>query len=303
MNIRLSIITINYNNASGLQKTMESVSAQTSKEFEYIVIDGGSFDKSIDIIKKFESSKVQKYSWISENDNGIYQAMNKGIKMAKGDYLQFLNSGDILASSDVTEKMLNNLENQIPKTNSQESKTENSKNQSECSNQNVIEILYGNMLKPYKGKIIRDKGFAGRMPTMIDFYTGTLNHSSAYIKRSLFETYGLYDETLKIVSDWKWYLQVIALGGVTPVYVDIDVSVFDMNGISNVNSELDKAERRKVLEELVSSSVLTDYDNYAFLINQIKRINRYWLTRKGFWLIERILFKWEKWFKNMEQVL
>jgi len=111
------------------------------------------------------------------------------------------------------------------------------------------------MLKALHKKIIRDRGFAGRIPTMIDFYTGTLNHSSAYIKRSLFETYGLYDESLKIVSDWKWYLQVIALNGIIPVYKDIDVTVFDMTGISTMNSTLEKEERKKVLLEILSPSV------------------------------------------------
>ncbi|MDD4992423.1 MAG: glycosyltransferase family 2 protein [Paludibacter sp.] len=269
--MKLTIITINRNNASGLRKTIESVLNQSSMEFEYIIIDGASTDDSLQIIQQFCKSTNHPVNFISELDTGIYNAMNKGIGMAKGEYVQFLNSGDILVSKDVTEKMLNNLDN--PKS---------------------IEILYGNMLKPFKGKIIRDKSFAGRVPTMLDFYTGTLNHSPAYIKRSLFDTYGLYDENLKIVSDWKWYLEVVALNNIIPVYIDLDVTVFDMNGISNVNSLLDKMERRFVLEEVLPLSVLADYDQWAFSIEQVKRINRYWLVSKGFWLVERMLFKWEK---------
>ncbi len=84
--MKLSIITINFNNAVGLKKTIESVVNQTSNDFEYIVIDGGSKDGSIDIIKKYDS-KIN--YWISEPDNGIYHAMNKGILLAKGDYLEF----------------------------------------------------------------------------------------------------------------------------------------------------------------------------------------------------------------------
>lgn len=271
----LTIITINRNNAPGLQKTMESVFAQTSNDFEYIVVDGASTDNSVQVIQQFSHSTTRPFKWVSEPDTGIYNAMNKGIKMAKGEYVQFLNSGDYLAAPDVTERMFRELS------------TVN------CQ----LSILYGNMLKTnFRGKkrVIRDKSFEGRVPTMLDFYTGTLNHSPAYIKRSLFDQFGLYDESLKIVSDWKWYVQVVALNNITPVYTDVDVTVFDMNGISTINTSLDKAERKKVLSELLPDTVLKDYEKYAFAIEQWNRLNRYWLTRKLFWLLERMLFKYEK---------
>jgi glycosyltransferase involved in cell wall biosynthesis len=277
--MKLSIITINYNNVAGLRKTIDSILSQNCIDFEYIIVDGNSIDGSVDLIKKFDNnSTVDSFLWISEPDSGIYNAMNKGIGLAKGEYIQFLNSGDILASNDVTDKMLQVIDNteQIAK------------------NKEGVLILYGNMLKPLSKGIYRDRGFAGRQPTMFDFYTGTLNHSSAYIKRSLFDTYGLYDETLKIVSDWKWYLEVIALNGVIPVYKDIDVTVFDMSGISTVNSSLDKKERLQVLSGILPISVLKDYESWSFPIEQMKRINRYWIMRKMFWFIERIVFKFEK---------
>jgi len=282
MGIRLSIITINYNNSTGLKKTIDSVLNQTSKEFEYIIIDGRSIDNSLQEINVafhmiYDNAQSRgdvlqnglHVQWISELDSGIYNAMNRGIRMAKGEYIQFLNSGDIMASNDVTEKMLGSLPN-------------------DCN------ILYGNMLKPLSKRIHRDRGFAGKTPTMLDFYTGTLNHSSAYIKRTLFDTYGLYDENLKIVSDWKWYLQVIALNDVKPNYVDIDVTIFDMNGISSTNSDLDKLERKQVLLTTLHKSVLTDYESWAFPIEQLSRVNRYWIFRKLLWFTERMLFKWEK---------
>ena len=288
----LSIITINYNNAEGLRKTMESVLKQTSKDFEYIVVDGGSSDTSCQVIYQqlaVDSSNEQlasyvevngiKVRWVSEKDSGIYNAMNKGICMAKGEYVQFLNSGDLLAANDVTEKMLRHLQN-IYK-----------------GNKSIVEIpiLYGNMLKPYKGRILKDNGFAGRQPTMLDFYNGTLNHSSTYIKRSLFDKYGLYDESLKIVSDWKWYLQVIGFNRIQITYLDIDVTIFDMTGISNSNTVLEKLERKLVLENLLPISVLFDYANFKIPMDQIQRINKYWITRNSFNLVERALFKLEKW--------
>ncbi len=90
--MKLSIITVNLNNKDGLQKTIDSVISQTFKDFEWIVIDGGSTDGSKELIEKY--SDYISY-WVSEPDKGIYNAMNKGIKVAKGDYLEFLNSGDI----------------------------------------------------------------------------------------------------------------------------------------------------------------------------------------------------------------
>ena len=105
----LTIITINYNNASGLQKTMESVLSQTSKEFEYIIVDGGSTDNSIQTIQQFNNSTIQQFQCISEPDSGIYNAMNKGIRMAKGEYIHFLNSGDWLVDEFVVERMLEEL--------------------------------------------------------------------------------------------------------------------------------------------------------------------------------------------------
>lgn len=95
---KLTIITINLNNKAGLQTTIDSVIAQTYKDFEWIIIDGGSTDGSKELIEKY--TNYIKY-WVSEPDKGIYNAMNKGIKVAEGEYLQFLNSGDSLFSNSV----------------------------------------------------------------------------------------------------------------------------------------------------------------------------------------------------------
>ena len=113
--MKLSIITINYNNAEGLRKTLASVEAQTYRHIEHIIIDGGSTDGSVDVIREYEKQNSLlsgragvglTIKWVSEPDNGIYNAMNKGIRMATGEYCQFLNSGDTLAAPDVTEKMM-----------------------------------------------------------------------------------------------------------------------------------------------------------------------------------------------------
>lgn len=267
----LSIITINRNNAAGLEKTMLSVAIQTFKEFEYIVIDGASTDGSVEVIKSLESEFAH-LKWVSEPDAGIYNAMNKGLRMASGDYIQILNSADCLAAPEVTEWMLEELEKQGGPS-----------------------ILYGNMVKCFPdGRKMVDKCFAGQEITMLGMYTGTLNHDPAYIRRDLFEKYGYYDESLKIVSDWKWYLQALILGDEKPQYVDMDVTLFDMTGISETNKELDKKEREAVLEQMLPKAVVVDYERFAFPISQIKRLQRHPWAYKLMWFVERCLFKMEK---------
>jgi len=280
--MKLTIITINYNNDVSLQATMQSVFNQTSQEFEYIVVDGGSIDGSKEIIEKFAEKAKFPMRWISEKDNGVYHAMNKGIRMAQGEYVQFVNSGDCLVSNDVTEKMLAPLS---------------------CGEklEERSSILYGNMLKVQPYRILKDKGFVGRQPTMLDFYRGTLNHSSAYIKRSLFDEYGLYDETLKIVSDWKFYIKAIIFGKECLKYQNIDVTLFDMTGISETNKELDKAERLQVLKELLPERILQDYQTWSFPISQMQRVKRYPIAEKLYYFMERCLFKLDKWRINKKR--
>lgn len=274
--MRLSIITINYNNAEGIRKTLASVAVQSYKQIEHIIVDGGSTDGSVDIIKEYADASKHTVVWSSEQDKGIYDGMNRGIKKATGDYIQILNSGDVLASSDVTERMVAALPE-------------------------GVSIFYGNMLKSYDGKTIINRDTCGSgmytPESFLYFYKGTLNHDCAYIRRDLFDKYGLYNEEMKICSDWEWYVKAIAIGGEKAVYTDIDVTIFDMNGVSESggkNADLIKKERREYLEQILPATVLHDYDEYSFPMRQYQRLRKHHM-----WgivhFIERILFKLEKW--------
>ena len=276
--MKISIVTINYNNVDGLKKTLSSVVEQSYREIEHIIIDGGSTDGSVDAIKEYVAANPNKdpffkhtIKWVSEKDSGIYNAMNKGIKKATGAYVQILNSGDIYAAADVVERMVAEIE-----------KAE------------YPELLYGNMIKKdyTTGKIIGKSKVVEY--SLRQYYSSTMNHDCCYFRRNLFETYGLYDENLKIVSDWKWFLLAIGLGNVKPEYVDIDVTIFDCSGISETNLELRNKERRQVLEEALPPAVLADYDKHAFETSQMDRLRKhhlYWFV----YFIERVLFKLEKW--------
>lgn len=280
--IRLSIVTINRNNAQGLAKTLNSVSAQTCKDLEHIIIDGASTDESVAVVRSYAEKSLHKVRWISEPDKGVYNAMNKGIRLAEGEYVQILNSGDILADDDVVTKMM--------------AVVENINNDLGCP----LPILYGNMIKDFgNGKYIKDTCGSGDYSpeSFLYFYRGTLNHDSAYIRRDLFDTYGFYNEQMKICSDWEWFVRAIVIGKENAYYTDVDVTVFDMFGISEndgKNKELIKKERREYLETAMLPSVLRDYDMYSEPILQYRRLKKHHI-----WplvtIVERFLFKLEKW--------
>lgn len=271
--MKISVITVNYNDTEGLCRTMESVAKQTYHDFEHIVVDGGSTDGSVDIIKKYVNQCL-KYDvlWVSEKDKGIYNAMNKGIMKATGEYIQFLNSGDWYTAPDVLERIAAELEKH-----------------------NNPEMLFGTCID------IDDEG--KRYPqgkniqySLLQLYESSYPHETSFFKRELFNTdkYGMFDESLRIVSDWKWFLKAIGVGQLKPIFVDIDVAFFDVHGISSTHKDLDVNERRKVLEEELPPAILRDYDKYAFHMSQIDRLKKHHLYGL-FYFIERVLSKLEKW--------
>lgn len=215
---KLTIITINYNNLKGLQDTFKSVFEQTWQDFEYIVIDGGSTDGSRELIEK-NSDKID--YWVSEKDKGIYNALNKGIVKANGEYILCLNSGDSLCDVMVLEKV-------IPMLTSGE------------------DIIYGNI---YLTNSTSCKELRYPInPTWSYLKEKGLGHPATFIKNSLHKTVGLYDESLKIVSDWKFMLLAIAKLNARSKYLNIFIANFDDGGISTTNSELRIQERERVLK-------------------------------------------------------
>lgn len=248
----ISVITINYNNAQGLDKTLASVNAQTCKLFEHVIVDGGSTDGSVDIIKKYDDGNVDR-RWVSEPDKGIYNAMNKGIRMAKGKYLQFLNSGDYLVDNGVLGRIATELQKRPDE-----------------------KIIYGNMIAlTKKGRLARFVGLKGSKATAWTFYHGAITHSAAYISKSLFEAYGYYNEENKIVSDWEWYFDLVYYHSIQPAYVNTDVTCFNLSGISETNHELNAAERRKVIERIIPSPVLADYDRWKLEFISMQMVKRH----------------------------
>lgn len=234
---KLTIITINRNNAEGLRKTMESVFAQTCKEFEYIVVDGASDDESVDIIRdysrRFEIGdlRLENFKWISEPDNGIYEAMNKGLKMAKGEYTLMLNSGDFFVDEYVIEKMMPELHTE--------------------------DMIQGNLIIDYATQTVRYRGYGRSDISFVDAMEANFPHQATFIRLSTMKEYGYYDETYKRSSDAIFFITTLAFGNASFRYVDLDVANFDPNGLSSVNNpengRVSREEKERWQQEHVSN--------------------------------------------------
>lgn len=235
--MKLSIITINYNNKIGLEKTIKSIIGQTYKDFEYIVIDGGSNDGSKEIILENESKITH---WISEPDKGIYNAMNKGILKAKGEFILFINSGDILFDENVISKTINQLNLEF-------------------------DFIYGNLCYNKNDKIF----MIATPPKKLSFsyfIFESLPHPASFIKRELFEKYFYYNENLKIVSDWEFFIYCICKENRPYKHIDIIISNFDFTGVSSSEENY-----KKIEEE--SEIVLNNHFN--LFKEEIKIIKKY----------------------------
>ena len=224
VNKKLSIITINKNDAEGLRKTIESVVCQTFKDYEYIVIDGASTDESVDIIKKYSTSMSY---WVSEPDDGIYYAMNKGIKVAKGEYCLFLNSGDYLSSKSILEKVF--------------------------EYDFFEDIVYGDMTcENYLNQKFLEKYDSAL--SILNYFKSTswvfFNHQNSFIKRSLFKKFGFYRTDLIFSSDQIFFTKVIFEGGSTYRYIPIAITISDPTGISARNVIQCIKERDIIMSEL-----------------------------------------------------
>ena len=203
--MKLSIITINRNNASGLEKTIKSVINQTYDDFEYIVIDGNSTDKSVEVIKKY-TSKID--YWISEPDTGIYNGMNKGIKKAQGDYCLFLNSGDWLIDNSTLTRLF-----------------------IELSDTEDAGIYYTDC------KATNHPYF--QPPKSLDvtyLVIHNLNHQNTLIKRSLFVEHGYYNENLRISSDYEFWIREFWTYKTKFLYIKTNISIYDSYGISSLSN-------------------------------------------------------------------
>ncbi|MDZ4203229.1 MAG: glycosyltransferase family 2 protein [Bacteroidales bacterium] len=260
---RLSIITVNMNNAGGLRKTIESVVSQTFTDFEYIIIDGSSTDGSVEVIKEFADRIT---FWVSEPDMGIYNAMNKGILKSNGEYLQFLNSGDWLVDKNV---LLNVFENFT-----------------------LADISYGHLIKVNRDKseAITYQAPSEKKLTFAHFYFDSLPHPSTFILRELFKDQ-LYDEEYTIAADKKFFVDKIIIQNCSIKQLDCVIACFNTDGISHSlkNQALIQEENSRIIAQLVPPRIASDYELLSAIkhstlvkyIPQLAKTNRFQILVTG----------------------
>jgi len=259
--MKLSIITINKNNSSGLEKTIQSVINQTCNDFEYIVIDGNSTDESVEIIKKY-GSRIN--YWVSEPDTGIYNAMNKGIREAQGEYCLFLNSGDWLISPATLQDVFN-----------------------ETRDITAADIFYSDINLTDGARI----EFPDNL-SIIHLIKHHINHQNSLIKRSLFYEHGFYNEDLNIVSDAEFFLYELWKYKSNFVHIKTCISVYDVHGISTMDTTGFSKERITVIQNVFNelAGLIIEYINYCDSIYYKKIAENHNETKLLFFLLRLYKF-------------
>lgn len=216
-NPKISIITVVFNGEKYLEETIQSVINQTYDNVEYIIIDGGSTDGTLDIIKKYEE---QVDYWVSEKDTGIYDAMNKGIKVFKGDYINFLNAGDSFVNKDVLNDIFNN-------------------------NGNYADIIYGAIsLRDDNMKYITHVNPKKFTKFNLMFWgTGTLCHQAMFVSKNIMQPYGL---DYKLKGELNWYFD---LEKRMKIYKKLEIPIvnYSLGGAGDINHRLNTKEAIKVM--------------------------------------------------------
>lgn len=223
--MKLSIITINYNNRLGLEKTVQSVLLQTFRDFDWIIIDGGSDDGSRELIEETAAKCKQLSYWCSERDEGIYNAMNKGIKNAKGKYCLFLNSGDYFYG-DVLNIVCSKLSSNIG-------------------------FVVGRVMEE-KGTLTRD--FTKTQYSVAHLILYPFPHQACFINKAVFDKYGLYDEKYRIIADWVLYIDALILGNENVAFIQEIVSKMEYGGVSS-NSSLYQDEIKRMKQKLSTGTI------------------------------------------------
>lgn len=219
--MQLSIIICTYNSAGRLAKTLDSILSQNADDYEVVIIDGASTDGTAEIIKDYESKFNGNLRWISEKDSGIYNAMNKGVKMAQGKYLNVIGAGDWLE-----ENALKNVYDFI------------NKNPKADAVHGTLRMWDKDLRESYLFQTFQK-----------DLKTQPMQHPALYYKKELHNKFGFYDESYKVVSDYLFCMKAFLLGGAIAIPFDSVVDNYVLDGKS-VDIDLCEKENFRARREL-----------------------------------------------------
>ncbi len=241
---KLSIITIVYNDRIGFEKTAASIKGQSAKEyFEWIVIDAMSTDGTFDVIQNYINEITH---LVHEPDRGRYDGMNKGIALAQGKYLLFLNSGDSLYSNDVIKDVV--ADNDFGK----------------------FDIISGNIIFTRNNKPLWHVKSPEEITGKQIFKSGFL-HPCTFIKTERLKKNG-YDINYQIAADTKFFFQDLILNNATYKHIDLPITLFDATGISLTNNKLATEERERLLKETLPPRIYSDYYRFSYGKTTLERI-------------------------------
>lgn len=258
--MKLSIITINYNNKEGLEKTIESVMSQTWCDFEWIIIDGASTDGSKELIESLTTnpltSNLISY-WCSEPDKGIYNAMNKGIAHSKGDFLNFMNSGDGYYERDTLLKVSKYLD------------------------ENIANVFIGqSIIHTPNGKKVQVCDASCQRYDYFYFRETSIPHQATFYSKDIFLKFGLFNENLKICGDWEHAVRVIYFGKANTFYMPLEVCNFEMGGISSDLSSSGnmQRERKETFNVLFPQRIQEDFYALNEYKKELEAVNKFFVT-------------------------
>ena len=246
--MKVSIITVVFNNSSTIRMAIDSVLNQTYKNIEYIVVDGASTDGTVDIIKSY-GTQISKF--ISEPDKGIYNAMNKGVRLASGDFVGILNADDCLYSNDVIQSMVNRIDD-------------------------TIDAVYGDVeffsdkdlsrsVRYYSSKKFNIERFKyGFMPA----------HPSFYVRKKYFDLFGCYKEDYRIASDFDLLIRFLHSNNIKSKYIEMPFVKMRTGGVSNKNIMsrvlLNKEILRACKENNIKTNLFNIYSKYFIKIFELR---------------------------------
>lgn len=210
--MKVSIITVSYNSANTIRTSIESILNQTYQDIEYWIIDGGSKDDTVKIIQEYEPKFNGRLKWISERDNGIYDAMNKGVMRCTGDIIGLLNSDDFFTTNDVIETMVKNFTSDIDAMYGDVHFVDPS-DITKC-----VRYYSGSMFKPWMVRF-------GYMPP----------HPALYVRKTVYDKYGLYKPDYKISADFEFIARILYVLKLPYKYQHLDFVTMREGGASTVS--------------------------------------------------------------------
>ncbi len=227
MNVKVSIITPTFNAEKNIESCITSVVKQHYPNKEHLIIDGLSTDKTMNIVKRY-AKKYSHIKWISEKDSGIYEAMNKGIDLATGDWIHFLGSDDRFSDNDVLKKIF--LQN---------------------NDHEKFDFIYGNVIWNDTNKI-----YDGKFSSM-KIMKKNICHQAIFTNRELYGKYGNFDVKYVSLADWDYNMKMFELDDVRKKYINITVVRYGVGGFSLLNKDLIF---EKDFEDLIKNRFPYEYD-------------------------------------------